>query len=88
MILSDIIGQVGYENLVVAFSDVWSQQEVDERLEEALNHKAAKKYTNLYLYCRNWLRRDAQVLRDRRRKPEHQSFKQRYLSGPLGRLFS
>lgn len=33
---------------------------VDERIEEALGHSSAKKYTDLQAYVRGWLRRDAE----------------------------
>lgn len=39
---------------------------MDERIAEALAHKAARKWTNLYLYCRNWLRREAEHTKPRR----------------------
>ena len=34
--------------------------DIDERIDEALAHKAARSYSDLQVYVRNWLRRDAE----------------------------
>lgn len=36
-----------------------------DRIAEALDHKAAGKRSDMYLYCRNWLRRDLEALQRR-----------------------
>ena len=51
--------------LFAAFSDVWSEQEITERIEEAQNHVALKKAKSEYLYLRTWLRRDYQQAKAR-----------------------
>jgi len=43
--------------------------DVSERIDEALNHTAAKKAKNEYLYLRAWLRRDFEQLPPNRSKP-------------------
>lgn len=54
------------EKLLAKFGDVWTADEVGERCEEALAHSAAKKATDLTAYCRNWLRKDYDRIKERR----------------------
>ena len=50
------------ENLYADFAYVFTPHEIDDRIAEALDHKAVLKHRSEYLYCRNWLRRDAEKL--------------------------
>ena len=59
-----------WKKLCVAFLDVFTLKEIEDIVEEALAHKAAKKYSSTYLYLRNWLRKDAEKRRERN-KPRH-----------------
>lgn len=45
--------------LYETFADRWSIAEIDERIDEALNHQAVRKVAAEYPYVRSWLRRDA-----------------------------
>lgn len=49
----------GIRKLVADFKGRWTEAEVRERIEEALNHTASLKAIDMYLYVRGWLRRDA-----------------------------
>lgn len=51
------------KDLQTRFRAWWWPNEVDEIIEEALNHRAAARCVSEYLYLRNWLRRDSQRLR-------------------------
>lgn len=46
---------------------------IDERIEEALSHVAAKKVASEYLYLRNWLRKDAEKSPASRNGKQHNS---------------
>ena len=50
------------QKLCEDFAYAFSQKEITDRIEEALDHKAVLKHRSEYLYCRNWLRRDAEKL--------------------------
>ena len=50
---------------ITAYADLWSETEVRQRIEEALNHKAARKWVHVELGVRNWLRRDAEAAKGR-----------------------
>lgn len=50
-----------FAKLHIAFPQ-WTVDELQERIEEAVNHTASKKAVSLYLYVRGWLRRDAEKL--------------------------
>ena len=52
--------------LIALHTPYWSEQEVRDRIEEALSHSASKKYKSTYLYVRGWLRRDAEKSREAR----------------------
>lgn len=41
------------------WDSVLGAEEVERQIELALDHKAAQKYTKMYLYCGNWLRKEA-----------------------------
>jgi len=47
-------------SLVSDYSGTWTEAEVRERVEAALNHKASDRWKDKRLGVKNWLRRDAQ----------------------------
>ena len=73
------------DRLYKDFSYVFTRKEIDQRIEEALNHKAARNVIkSIYLYCRNWIRKDAEKTRPRARPPEDRDVS-KYLEWPDGR---
>ena len=48
------------DRLLEKFRSFWPDQDIEEKIDLALCHTAAKKYTNHYLYLKNWLQRDAE----------------------------
>lgn len=50
------------QKCVAKYSDVWTELEVRERIESALNHTASLKAINLPVYVNRWLARDANNL--------------------------
>ena len=58
------------QKLYESVADVFSQKEVDERIEEARAHKAIKKAMIEYLYLRGWLRREAEYRREKTKSQE------------------
>jgi hypothetical protein len=44
----------------IRYAAVWSIEEIDERIAEALNHKAVLKAVDISLYVNGWLRRDSE----------------------------
>ena len=55
-----------YATLVAKFGDEWTEGEIRERCEEALSHPTAKKRTDLTAYCRSWLRKDYESVKERK----------------------
>lgn len=56
------------KQMAQTYIELWSETETRERIEEALNHKAALKAKKPELYVRGWLRRDAEEARLKRSK--------------------
>ena len=47
-------------SLVAEYAGTWTEAEVRERVEAALNHKASDRWKDKRLGVRGWLRRDAE----------------------------
>jgi len=55
--------------LVAEYAETWTEAEVRERVEAALNHKASDRWKDKRLGVRGWLRRDAERETPRRPTP-------------------
>ena len=59
------------ERLYLDFAYVYSRTEIDQKIEEAHNHKAINNVTkSVYLYCRNWIRNSAERNRPNVKPPQ------------------
>ena len=65
-ILVDPFGEAFLVRMAGKFAGLWTREEVKERIQDAMNHKASDKSKDKSLYVQAWLRRDAERLhRDR-----------------------
>lgn len=72
------------EKLYADFAYVFTPREIDERIEEAMNHRAVRKVEkSIYLYCRNWIRTAA--TRERPDMRPHVRDVSEYFKWPDGR---